>query len=48
MFIIFFHNTDKEGIESQDRHQQESLKNRIVHPTCNKSQSESVSITRKK
>ncbi|XP_025419743.1 uncharacterized protein LOC112690053 isoform X2 [Sipha flava] len=37
------HSNDKEGIESQDRLQQESLKSRITLPACNKSQPDNES-----
>ncbi|KAL5243014.1 hypothetical protein ACI65C_010424 [Semiaphis heraclei] len=37
------HSNDKEGIESQEKHQQESLKGRIALPGCNKSQPDNES-----
>lgn len=41
--FILFYKTDKEVIESQDRHQ-ESLKGRITLPACNKSHPDNVSF----
>lgn len=44
IYFNFFFKTDKEGIESQEKHQQESLKGRITLPSCNKSLPDNVSI----
>lgn len=46
--IYLIDKIDKEGIESQDRNQQESLKGRITLPASNKPIPDNVSITEKK